>query len=119
MLNDASVIHRGREDDDVSTSLRYSRSFYLKKKTLIYFQPIKLPTTSVVGIQLCDIILGDFSHTLLVLQAMFKMRMGHYIGVPISCVFVFKLGWGIFAVLTAVTVAISEVIGYNFIVRLC
>jgi len=31
-----------------------------------------------------DIILGDFSNTLLVLHAMFRMRMGNYICIPTS-----------------------------------
>ena len=45
---------------------------------------MKLFTRSVVGLWSCDIMLCDFSHTLFVLHAMFRMRMGHYIGIPIS-----------------------------------
>ena len=39
-----------------------------------------------------DIILGDFSHTLLVLYATFRIRMGRYIGIPTSRVPVYKFG---------------------------
>ena len=49
---------------------------------------------SVVGLRSCNIILGDFSHTLLALHAMLSMRMGHYIGIwdsQQSCISGFKL----------------------------
>jgi len=62
-------------------------------------------------------ILGDLSHALLVLHAMFKMRMGHYIGIPTSRVSVFKLG-RVFMLLMADAVATGKVSRYNVIVRL-
>jgi len=51
-----------------------------------------LPVTSVVSIRLCNIILCYFSHTLLMLPAMFRTWMGHYIWILTSRVSVFKLG---------------------------
>ena len=64
-------------------------------------------TRNVVSIRSCDIILGDFSHNLLVLHAMFRMRMGHYIGIPTSR-----------SAPTADAVATGESSYYSFVVRL-
>ena len=46
-----------------------------------------------LGLQSCHIIVCDFSHTLLVLLAMFRVLMGHYIGISTSRVCAFRLGW--------------------------
>ena len=40
----------------------------------------------------CNVILGDFSHTLPALHAMFRTLMGHYVGISTSRVSVLKLG---------------------------
>ena len=45
---------------------------------------------SVVDVQLCDVILCDFSYTLLALHVMLRTRMDHYIEIPISHVSIFK-----------------------------
>ena len=67
---------------------------------------MKSPTASVFVFRSRDIILVDFSHTLLVLHAMFRMQMNHYlVFLPV-------------AVPTAEAVATAEVKCYNFIVRL-
>jgi len=48
-------------------------------------------------------ILGDFSHMLPVLHAMFRMQMDHYIGIPTSRESIFR--WSVIcSVLTADTV---------------
>jgi len=54
---------------------------------------MKQPTRNVIDLRLGGIIfLGDFSHTLLVLHAMFRTWMGNYFGIPTSRVSMFKLG---------------------------
>ena len=53
---------------------------------------MKSPIRGMVGLRSFDIILGNFSHTLLVLHAMFRMRVGHYIGILTTRVSFFKLG---------------------------
>ena len=55
---------------------------------------MKLPMRGAVCLRLCDVSLGDFSHTLLVLHSMLRTRMGHYIGIHTSCV-CFQIGVGI------------------------
>ena len=64
------------------------------------------PVRSVVGLRSCDIMLGDFSHLLLVLHAVFGIylntqnhsvacaigRMGCYTGIPRNCLSIFELG---------------------------
>ena len=62
----------------------------------------------------CDIIFGNFSHTLVMLHALFRMRMGHFIGIPTSSVRICpQSGVGICAVLTAHAVVIGKVNFYN------
>ena len=70
----------------------------------------------VVSFRSYDIIVGKFSHTLLVLHAVFRkytkiveytkenrlaaraiVRTGRYVGISRSCLSVFKMGGGIFA----------------------
>ena len=46
----------------------------------------------VVSFRSCDIIVGDSSNMLLVLHALFRMRIGHYMVIPNSRKPIFKLG---------------------------
>ena len=55
-------------------------------------QPTKSFTRSVVDLRSCDIIFGDFSHTLLVLHPIVRMQMDLYIGIPKTRVSILKLG---------------------------
>ena len=61
-----------------------------------------------------DILLIYFSHTLLLLKlnAILRMRMGHYIGIPTSRVSVFKLGqvFALFSQMTQWRLAKSSIV---------
>ena len=63
----------------------------------------------------CDIILGDFSHMVPMLHAMFRMWMRHWIGIPTSHL---QFTVGICAVPMADAVAIGEVSCYNVLDRI-
>jgi len=60
--------------------------------------------------------LDDISHMLLMLHAIFRMRMAQYIGILTSCVSVYK--FFICAVFMGDTVVTGKVNCYNFIVPL-
>jgi len=53
---------------------------------------MKLPTMCVAGLWTCDVILGDFSHTLFMLHAMFSIRIYNFIGISTSHLSLVKLG---------------------------
>jgi len=63
--------------------------------------PMKSHTRSVVSLQPCDIILDDFSQTLLVLHAMVRMKVGHllYWDIHQSCICL-QIGSGVCVVPT-------------------
>ena len=63
-------------------------------------------------------IVGDFSHTLLMLHMLFTAWMGHYIGIRTSRIIVFKIGQVFAAVPTADAVATGDVRSCNCIVQL-
>ena len=64
---------------------------------------------------LCDIVLGDFSHMLLMLHAMIRMLMGHYVGIPTSRVTVFWVDICTFP--TANSVVTNKINCYNCVVQ--
>ena len=75
--------------DYTSTSLQYTWHHPLQ---FLLVSSNEIAPRDLVSLWSCDI-LGDFSHMLLMLHAVFRMQIGHYVGVtsPTSCVSVFQM----------------------------